>query len=325
MKGADIKKGFSVLAREGAVRVTLAEAAADKRFSRIAQEYFSSCKSEGLLIYVPKDVKGAVVEVDLSESSGEDAAHIAVFADKGSDAEVRESVRSGTGAVNIVTDAVLAEGSRVLHVSFRDTWRRTATSCDRHARILKDAEMTWLEVDLGCRVSRSVTNSELLGEGARVLHRSALLGTSGQEFDHFSKAAHFASDTSSELLGSHALGGQAKAFCRGLVRVEQGIRGCAGIQKDETILLSDDARMDSAPQLEINSDDVKCSHGSSIGTLDEESIFYLMSRGLDRESAERSVLEGFIMPVVSGATNDTFYSAVADAVRQKIAEVSGTK
>lgn len=325
MDGTDIKSRFSVEARGGAVRVTFAEAAADRRLGRIMRDHFSSGETEGVLVYVPKDVEGAVVDIETGQVRGEFAGKIAVFADEGSDAAVRESVRSGTGVANIVTDAVLTEGSRVRHVSFRDTGNKAAASCNRHARILKDAEMTWLEVDLGGRVSKSVTNSELLGENSRVLHRSALVGTTGQEFDHFSKAVHFASDTTSDLSGRHVMGGQAKAFCRGLVRVEQGIRGCTGIQKDETILLSDDARMDSAPQLEINSDDVKCSHGSSIGTLDEESIFYLMSRGLDREAAEKAALEGFLMPVISGAADEALSSMILDAVRRKIAARPGIK
>lgn len=329
MGGTDTKSRFSVEARGGAVAVTFAEAAADRRLGRIMRDHFSSDKTEGVLVYVPKDAEEAAVDIEIGQVRGEFAGEIAVFADEGSEAEVREtSVFRGSGAgasFSTETEVVLMGGSRMRYVSFRETGGQSASFCNRRAKIFQDAKMTWLEVDLGCRSSRSVTDSLLLAGGACVLHRSALIGGSGQEFDHFSKAVHSASDTSSELLGSHALGGQAKAFCRGLVRVEQGIRGCTGAQKDETILLSDDARMDSAPQLEINSDDVKCSHGSSIGQFDEEKIFYLMSRGLNRAEAEKTALEGFIMPAVRSAAGDVFYPEIADVVKRRIAEMAGVK
>ena len=113
--------------------------------------------------------------------------------------------------------------------------------------------------------------------------------------------------------------GKPKAIVRGLVRVEKDAPGCSGFQREETLLLSEDAEIDAVPNLEIENQDVKCGHAASIGRLDKEKLFYLMSRGLDRAAAERLLIDAFIEPFLAAVTDDALRASLAETIAAKLA------
>jgi Fe-S cluster assembly protein SufD len=190
----------------------------------------------------------------------------------------------------------IGEGASVTYVA------RGSASVEfvrRSARLAKGAKLEWIDESSAQDFARSRYLTRLEGEGASVESTSLIRASGAQRFDAFHEIVHAAPRTTSELRVGAVLSDKAKAIVRGLVRVEKGAPGCVSRQKEETLLLSEDAEIDAVPMLEIGNQDVRCSHAATVGRLDAEKMFYLMSRGLDRASAESMLIDAFMEPYLA--------------------------
>lgn len=190
----------------------------------------------------------------------------------------------------------IGEGARVVYVA------KSASSVEfvrREARLAKNAKLEWIDECSAPAFSRASFVTRLEGEGAEVEATSLVRGAGRQRFDIKHEIIHAAPRTISHLRVGSVLSGDAKAIVRGLVRVEKNAPGCSSRQKEETLLLSDMAEIDAVPMLEIENQDVRCSHAATVGRLDAEKKFYLMSRGLDEASAEAMLIEAFMEPYLA--------------------------
>ena len=163
----------------------------------------------------------------------------------------------------------------------------------------RDATLDTLNVALGGTTTRVDLNARLLGPGANSDMLGLYFGDADQHFDFNTSQDHIADNANSDLLYKGALDGMSRAVFRGIIRVHPGAQRTDAYQTNRNLLLSGGARADSLPNLEIEADDVKCSHGATVGELDSEAKFYLMSRGLDKVQAERLVVLGFLGEVLS--------------------------
>lgn len=168
----------------------------------------------------------------------------------------------------------------------------------RSATVGRDARLAWHEACFGTGFVRASTATVLDGDGAEVATRSLVLGSGSRLADLRHDAFHVAPRTVSDLKVGAVLSGSSKAIVRGLVRIEKEAFGSSGRQRASALLLSPRAEMDAVPTLEILNDDVRCGHAAAIGRPDEEKLFYLMSRGLDRPAAVRALVDGFVAPFV---------------------------
>ncbi len=125
-----------------------------------------------------------------------------------------------------------------------------------------------------------------------------------QHLDHDTQQNHLAPDTTSDLLFKGALLGRSRSVWQGMIYVAPGSAKTDGYQANRNLVLSPDARADSIPGLEILADDVRCTHGATVGRLDEEPVYYLMSRGLTRKEAERLVVDAFFAPIMERVPSD---------------------
>jgi len=190
----------------------------------------------------------------------------------------------------------IGEGASVAYVS------RGAASVEfvrRTARLAKGAKLEWIDECSAPDFARASFLTRLEGEGAEVETTSLLRGAGKKRFDMFHEIVHAAPRTVSNLRVGSVLSGDAKAIVRGLVRVEKDAPGCVSRQKEETLLLSEYAEIDAVPMLEIENQDVRCSHAATVGRIDAEKLFYLMSRGLDRAAAEAMLVEAFMEPYLA--------------------------
>ncbi len=190
----------------------------------------------------------------------------------------------------------IGEGARVAYVT------RSASSVEfvrREARLARNAKLEWIDECSVPEFSRATFVTRLEGEGAEVEATSLVRGMGRQRFDMKHEIIHAAPRTTSHLRVGSVLSGGAKAIVRGLVRVEKNAPGCVSLQKEETLLLSDMAEIDAVPMLEIENQHVRCSHAATVGRLDAEKKFYLMSRGLDEASAEGMLIEAFTEPYLA--------------------------
>ena len=184
----------------------------------------------------------------------------------------------------------------------------------------RDAAIDTLNVGLGASVSRVDLNARLLGPGASSDMLGLYFGDGTQHFDFNTSQDHVEPNTSSDLLYKGALDGNSRSVFRGVIRVLRGAQRTDAYQTNRNLLLSSGARADSLPNLEIEADDVKCSHGATVGELDSEARFYLMSRGLDRTQAERMVVMGFLGEVLARLPLGGVVEKVSRVIEEKLAQ-----
>ena len=161
-----------------------------------------------------------------------------------------------------------------------------------------NSTLNWMDCCFGSKVTLSEATTILDGDGATTNNHGIFFGSNQQQFDLVAKSIHNAPRTVSDILTKGALTGSSKCLYRGLVRIEKNAFGSNGYQKEDTLLLSEDAAADSIPNLEIENNDVRCTHGASIGRIDREKLFYMKSRGLNDELATREYVKGFFEPLI---------------------------
>jgi Fe-S cluster assembly protein SufD len=173
-------------------------------------------------------------------------------------------------------------------------------------------------VTLGADLARADVTSHLEGPGARAEMLALWFGDRDQHFDHHTLQHHEAPSAYSDLLYKGALTARSNSVFRGLIKVAEGSQLTDAYQTNRNLLLSPDASAVTLPNLEIGADDVRCSHGATVGQVDEVMLFYLMSRGPSREQAERLLVFGFFDEVLERVPGDGVRSRIRDAIERKI-------
>jgi len=211
-----------------------------------------------------------------------------------------------------------ADGAQVQYVSLQRMGRGAFHLTQQRTLAQRDSTLDTLNVNLGASVARLDLNAQLLGPGANSDMLGLYFGDSKQHFDSSTSQDHVAPNATSDLLYKGALDDRARSVFRGIIKVHKGAQRTDAYQTNRNLLLSEDARADSLPNLEIEADDVKCSHGATVGKLDTEALFYLQSRGLDRERAERIVVQGFLGEVISRLPLGGVIEKVTHAIEDKL-------
>ena len=260
----------------------------------------------GVFLYIPAGVK---VELPIRSAVWTDAeGYIAmprtvVVADRGSEVVfVQELLSEAPGAPYVsstISDVFVGEGASVTAVSIQ-AWSAGVHSFATHrALVERDGRFRSFAASFGSTLTKANVEVVLRGAGAQSQLYGLLYGRDSQHFDHCTLQDHIAPHTTSTLLYRTALAGQSRSVYSGLIRVHPQAVGTDAYQANRNLLLSPNAKADSMPQLEIQTDDVRCTHGATIGPVDEEQTFYLMSRGLPRTEAERLIAQGFFEDVIA--------------------------
>jgi Fe-S cluster assembly protein SufD len=223
-----------------------------------------------------------------------DAASQVSFVDEGLSADFDRQTLFSSGV-----EVMARDGAQVQYVSLQRMGRGVFHLQQQRTLAGRDSTLDTLNVSLGASVARTDLNAQLLGPGANSDMLGLCFGEAGQHFDHNTSQDHVAPHAKSDLLYKGALDGNARSVFRGIIKVHKGAQQTDAYQTNRNLLLSEHARADSLPNLEIEADDVKCSHGATVGQLDLDHLFYLMSRGLSRTQAERLVVLGFLGEVLS--------------------------
>jgi Fe-S cluster assembly protein SufD len=217
-----------------------------------------------------------------------------------------------------VVEIALGEGSKVEYFTIENWGPRVFTFNQRRADVQKDANMHWVFGVLGGRVSRAHVDTELAAKGANTQTRGIYLTGSHQAFDLSSLTHHIAEGCTGDILFKGALRDDSRAGFAGMIRVEHGAQQTNSYLSDHILFLSDRAKADSVPGLEILANDVKCSHGATIGMIDEEQVFYLRSRGLPRIEAEKLVVGGFFEEVLQEMPLESMREFVREFIAHKV-------
>ena len=243
------------------------------------------------VIVVEKGARATVVEEQLSESAEGLAAHIGG------------------------TEVFVGEEARLVYGTLQDWGRNVYHYSNQRARVAREGELQWIQTLLGGRMTKTNSYFDLDGPGARVYVHGFMFGDDRQHFHLHTLQRHLKDHGTSDLLIKGCLKDRARSVYQGLIQVSEGAQRTDAYQANRNLLLSDSARADSIPGLEILANDVRCTHGATIGQVDEEQLFYLMARGLSRPAAQRLIVEGFFAPVLDLIPLE----AVRDQLRQAIA------
>lgn len=189
----------------------------------------------------------------------------------------------------------------------------------QRAVVAGDATLRSLAATLGGHLSRSVVESILEGPGAHSEMLGVYFGDGDQHFDHRSLQEHRAPHSSSDLYYKGALKGRSRAVYSGSIHIAKEAQKANAWQGNRNLILSDEAKADSIPYLEIEANDVRCSHGASVGPPDEDQVFYLESRGLDPAEAEHLIVRGFFQEVLDRVRVPEVREALEEAVERELA------
>ncbi len=283
--------------------------------------------SDGIFLYVPKGVQLELpvrVTCWLSEAGTAYFSRVLIVAEAQSQVSYVDEVLSDDFESQTYTstavELIARDGARVQYVAVQRLGRGTFYQSMQRTLAQRDSKLDTLNVALGASVTRVDLNARLLGPGANSDMLGLYFGDDDQHFDFNTSQDHVAEHTSSDLLYKGALDGASRAAFRGIIRVLPGAQGTDAYQTNRNLLLSPESRADSLPNLEIEADDVKCSHGATVGQLDDEAKFYLMSRGLSLIQAERLVVLGFLGEVLAKLPLDGVVDKVTRVIEQKLAQ-----
>jgi Fe-S cluster assembly protein SufD len=226
------------------------------------------------------------------------------------------------GYFNPVTEIVVGEGATVNYLCVQDLSERSWILGSQRASVARDASLHWVGLGLGSGQGKLRMETDITGKGASGRVTGAYVGHDSQHLDYDTTQEHAAPHTTSDLAFRGILRDRATAVWSGMIKVDPDAQRTDAFQESRNLLLSDGAHADAIPGLEIEANDVRCTHAATIARLDAEQIFYLMSRGLTRGEAERLLVGGFL-GVIAGRLEDSefLHEAVSAALERELERV----
>ncbi|MDQ7820700.1 MAG: Fe-S cluster assembly protein SufD [Armatimonadota bacterium] len=251
------------------------------------------------------------------------APHLLVVAGRGSRVTVMAATGSGAGewaALALpVAEVILGDGAQVRLVTLHVAGPHVREVGILRAVLGRDSTLHTLQAALGGRVLKMRVESILAGPGASAEMLGVVFGDDGQHVDIRTLQEHRAPHTLSDLLFKNAVRDRAHSIFSGLIRVHYGAQKTNAFQANRNLILSEGAKADSIPNLEIMANDLRCTHGSATSRLSEDHLFYLMSRGLTRSQAVRMVVEGFFAEVLDRVPLAPVRDLLAERIGAKMA------
>lgn len=220
-----------------------------------------------------------------------------------------------------VTELSVGPAATLRHVALQLRGPRVWQIASQLTDVGQGATFHGYQAALGGDYARSRADCRLSGRGATGNLSAVYFGEAGQMLDFRTFQDHVAPDTTSNLLFKGAVGGRSKAVYTGLIKVEKGARGTNAFQTNRNLKLSDHAWAESVPNLEIENNDVRCSHASTVGPVDEDQRFYLESRGVPTAVAERLIVAGFFDEVLERVPASGVVSELRDRVQARLDQV----
>ncbi len=220
-----------------------------------------------------------------------------------------------------VTELLIGNNANVKYVSLQDWGRNYYDFRHERARVSNDAQFDWILGTMGSKLTKDFSEIELDGQGCWARMSGLYFGDGNQLIDHDTQQNHNAPNTTSDLLFKGALKDESRSVWQGMIKVLPHAQKTDGFQANRNLVLSKNARADSIPGLEIEANDVRCTHAATIGKLEEEPIFYLMSRGMTREDAMRLLVVGFFDPIMERIPFEEVRARLSRHIEEKLAGV----
>jgi Fe-S cluster assembly protein SufD len=279
----------------------------------------------GVLLYVPKGVTVDQPLLSILWGPGTNLAHFShllVWVDDGASVtyiheaaspdEAGQSMHAGN------VEIIVGEGAKLKFVELQSWGRGVWNFSHERVRVGRDGNLDWIFGAVGSRLTKNFSELELVGEGAVGRMSGFFFADGTQHLDHDTQQNHLAPHTTSDLLYKGALKGHSRSVWQGMIYVAPGAQKTDGYQANRNLVLSPNARADSIPGLEILADDVRCTHGATVGRLDAEPLFYLKSRGIPDREAEQLLVEGFFDPIMQRIPFEGLRSRFQQSIVEKM-------
>jgi Fe-S cluster assembly protein SufD len=323
------KKLDNSLNQKGVIYTTLSDATI--RYPELVQKYFTKNRIEkfqtlnqsfwthGIFLYVPESViisQPFLTVFEESTTGGASFPHNIIILEKGAQITFHQKNQSGSEEAvfqNAVVNITVNEAATLNYFEMQRLNQKSINFSNSKTLVARDANFNSLIVNLGSQLTKTKFESVLNESGANVKLNGLYYANEQQHFDLRTEQNHLASHANSFLLYKGVVRDRAHTIYQGLIKVHKAAQQTDAYQSNKNLVLNDKARADSIPSLEIEANDVKCSHGSTVGRVNESEIFYLMSRGISYDEAKKMIISGFFEDVLAGATND-----IKESLRKEI-------
>jgi Fe-S cluster assembly protein SufD len=280
----------------------------------------------GAFVYVPA---GVALEqpISLTAIQGESGTELdrrtLIVLEEGAQAEVWEQFLSGgqdlDGIFNVVTELVVGDNAHLRYVCGQDLSEKSWIFGAQRAEVGRDASLDWVALGFGSARGRVRMETRLSGEGADARVTGAYATHARQHIDFDTTQEHAAPHTTSDLAFRGVLQGRSSAVWKGNIIVDPGAQKTDAFQESRNLLISKRAHADAIPGLEIQANDVRCTHAAAVAQVDPEQLFYLRSRGLREDVAKRLVIEGFLSALVERFEQGSVREQLASVLEQRLA------
>ena len=294
----------------------------DGKFAALAGAY----SQNGVVLYVPK---GLTIEEPLNSllwgpgSGLAYVSHILVWVDEGASVTyVHESASPDEASPSFhagIVEVKVADGAKLKFVELQSWGRHVWNFSHERVNVGRDASIDWIFGAVGSHLTKNFSDLDLVGEGATGRMSGFYFADGDQHLDHDTQQNHLAPHTTSDLLFKGALKGNSRSVWQGMIYVAPAAQKTDGYQANRNLILSAGARADSIPGLEILADDVRCTHGATVGKLEQEPLFYLKTRGIPEREAERLMVEGFFDPIMQRIPFEGVRDRFQQAIHEKTA------
>ncbi|MDB2242112.1 Fe-S cluster assembly protein SufD [Halorubrum ezzemoulense] len=278
----------------------------------------------GTFVYVPEGVDVEDVTVRAEMNSRSLFSQTLVVAEESSSVTILESITSGDADVsgdryfsNLV-EVVAGENSNVQFGSLQNLDDDAYTYSLKRGVTDTYATVDWIESNFGSKLTRSDIETELGGDGSESQIVGTFFGTDDQHFDINARVWHQAEQTTADLVTRGVLDDVARSVYEGVQDVGEDAWNTSSYQRENTLMLSDDAEADASPKLIIHNHDTEASHSATVGQVDAEDLFYLESRSIDSRTARNMLVEGFFVPVLEEIAVDEFRDDVEELVFERL-------
>jgi Fe-S cluster assembly protein SufD len=255
---------------------------------------------------------------------GADTSHTLIILEEGAEATFLHEADSVVGADGGFhcgsVEIILRPNAHLRYVNLQDWGRGVWHFAHQRATIDRDASIQWTIAAMGGRFAQVSQQVALVGKGASSQVNGVMFTQDSQHLTYNTLQHHVAPQCRSDFLYKAALQDQSRTVWRGMIQVDADAQKTDGYQRNDNLLLSPQARADSIPGLEILADDVRCTHGSTSGKVDEELIFYARSRGFTRKEAVRLIVTGFFQQIFDRITIDSVREALAQSIARQVRE-----
>lgn len=286
----------------------------------------------GAFVYVPKGkrLEGPAQIAAIHDTEGAAIGfRTLIVLEEGAEAEVWEqwltTEEERAGLFNTVTELFVGPGATLRYVSAQGLGSRSWVFATQRAQIERDANLDWVALGFGSARGKVRMDTRLAGPGSNARVTGAYAGDGSQQLDFDTTQQHAAPSTVSDLAFRGVLDGSATAVWRGMIAVEPGAQQTDAFQESRNLLLSKTAHADAIPGLEIEADDVRCTHAAAVAQIDADQLHYLNAHGLPDREAKRLVIEGFLEALVERLAQGPIRAAVSVALERRLGEILGER